>query len=107
VSRIAAAACAAVVLAVLASASLVNPSPAKADNCQAEELILRTIFNDPNAESPIADEADPRCIYLAYAGCPNLQSPVECVSGALNYEQWLLGCGSRTNPTGFCAPPRP
>jgi hypothetical protein len=108
VSRITSAARAALVLTLLAGASLAGAPAAQADNCQPEELAYQIVTGDDTWESPVApDSEDPRCIYAAYVGCPNQADPVGCASGVANYRQWLLGCPSRTNPTGLCKPPRP
>lgn len=98
--------CALFLLAVIGGASLIGAAPAQADNCQPEEIVVRMIpGSQPGWESPLADGSDPRCVYAAYVGCPNQADPAGCAGGVANYQEWLLGCESRANPTGFCAPP--
>lgn len=57
------------------SAFAAAPTPAQADNCQAEQL-------PPLNQPPLMpEESDPRCIVLKAAGCPNVVDQAACIAG--------------------------
>jgi hypothetical protein len=72
---------AAALLAALAILLAQHAAPAHADHCQPEELVVRNL--DPNWNSPIPDNQDPRCQFAAHLGCPNQRDPVGCSTGAV------------------------
>ena len=78
-----AAAFAAALVATLLVALSSGAAPAQADNCQPEELLVRTVpGQDPNWQSPVApDASDPRCVLAAQLGCPNQADPAGCSDG--------------------------
>ncbi len=81
-----------VVGAIMAFSALAAtaPAPAQADNCQIEQLAN---------QAPLMPESeDPRCIILAYVGCPNLLDPVGCAGGVAGTPARLVDCIQQFSP---------
>lgn len=70
------------VTAALVTFSAAAPAPARADHCQAEELIVRMVPGFEAFESPAGgDYDDPRCFVGQELGCESQAMPQECLDG--------------------------
>lgn len=73
------------VIAAVAAFSAAAPTSARADHCQAEELIVRMVPGFGNFESPAGEDADdPRCYVGQELGCETQADPPRCISGIVS-----------------------